>query len=377
MMLANYHHDKNYLFLPHEDKLYSFQDAIEEAKKYDTKLIGIKIRSLEELSHCNQFPIVVNLREKSRAPHSVLVTKINKRFVYYYDPAFGKKKEKWTYFAEKWTKQALIVEELTKVKCPFIPPTFVAQRDRFTLPILQLLSGLSLLSATYFIDKEFPIYLPIALFSGFVIFEMLFRQNLMGAMKRMDEILYTYSLVCPKEHYFTLYQDVEKLRYITFTKYQNVLYSCLVTTFLTFLLVINAKINAIYVLLSLLLALLEVIFIRPREKQKSEDIAKLEEEVKNAENEYQFNFFSKEARESSYKLGLSKSIFSYLNIAMMLMVIILVMAITDSVNITYVVFYLCASIFMKNEFTNIFMYSTTSEDFDSCKNKVVQSLKNE
>ena len=85
MMLANYHHDKNYLFLPHEDKLYSFQDAIEEAKKYDTKLIGIKVRSLEELSHCNQFPIVVNLREKSHAPHSVLVTKINKRFVYYYD----------------------------------------------------------------------------------------------------------------------------------------------------------------------------------------------------------------------------------------------------------------------------------------------------
>ena len=133
--------------------------------------------------------------------------------------------------------------------------------------------------------------------------------------------------------------------------------------------------NVIYILLSVLLAAIEVVYYQPYYKNKSEEIAEEERHVKNAQNEYEFNFYCKEAREKSYKIGIFKSIFSYVGIAILLVAIIIVMALTSTVNVTYVVFYLCISLFLKGEFSKIFIYSTTSDDFDSKKNKVIQRLK--
>ena len=374
MMLANYHHDRNYLFLPHEDRFYTFKEVIEEAKKYHTELIGVKISSTDELVKCDKFPIIVTMSNKT-GKHSVLLYRINRRNVYYYDPCLGKVKESLTSFSEKWTKSAIIVAESEKTTCPFIPPSFVAKKDKITLPIFQILSGLSLIFGTYFIDKEFPIFIPIALFAGFVIFELLFRQNLINAMKRMDDNFYSYSVRCEKSEYFDLYQSIEKYRFLALSSYSSYIYSSLIVVFMTFILVMNSKYNALYILMAILIALFDVAIYQPYFKAKNNEIVEQEENIKNAEDEYGFQHFAREARERSYKLSLSKSAFSYLSIALLLMTIILVMALSSTVNITYVVFYLCICIFLKDEFSKIFTFATTSEDFDSCKNKVVQKLK--
>ena len=374
MMLANYHHDRNYLFLPHEDRQFSYYDILKEAEKYHTTLLGVNIANVNELSKSRSFPIIVTIM-KNRFRHSVLLYRVNKKFVYYYDPACGKKKESLSTFASKWTKRAIIVDMFDKTPCPVIPPRYVAKRDRITLPIFQLLSGISLLAATYFIDKDFPIYLSILLFSSFVIFELLFRQNLINAMRRMDENLYSYKVKCPQHLYFGLYKDIEEYRYLALSIYPNVIYSSLIICFMIFVMIINSKFNVIYILLSVLLAAIEVVYYQPYYKNKSEEIAEEERHVKNAQNEYEFNYYCKEAREKSYKIGIFKSIFSYVGIAVLLVAIIIVMALTSTVNVTYVVFYLCISLFLKGEFSKIFIYSTTSDDFDSKKNKVIQRLK--
>ena len=374
ILLANYHKDKNYLFLPHEDRAYSYAEVVEEAKKYHTELVGVKIPNTEELARCDKFPIIVTLQQ-NKTKHSVVIYRISSQNVYYYDPCLGKRKEKLISFNEKWTKSAIIVTKSEKTSCPFIPPTFVAKKDKITLPILQILSGVSLMIGSYFIDKEFPIFIPIALFAGFVIFELLFRQNLINAMKRMDENFYTYEVKCDPHNYYALYQDVEQYRYQALSSYSSYIYSSLIIVFLTFILIMNSKYNALYVLIALFIALFDVMGYRPYFKAKNNEIVEQEENIKNAENGYEFQHYAREARERSYKLSLSKSVFSYLSIALLLMVIILVMAISNTVNVTYVVFYLCISIFLKDEFSKIFTFATTSEDFDSCKNKVMQNLK--
>ena len=62
MMLANYHHDKNYLFLKHEDKEYSFKELIDEAAKYNMELKGVKITDPFELTNNDTFPIIVVIK---------------------------------------------------------------------------------------------------------------------------------------------------------------------------------------------------------------------------------------------------------------------------------------------------------------------------
>ncbi len=144
MMLANYHHDKNYLFLPCENKSYSFYDLVNIASEYNTTLLGIKIGSAEELIHSKKFPFIATLNRKKGTKHSVLVLRVTRKYVYYFDPAIGKRKVAIEMFLEDWTNKALVMDSFTKTKCPKDFTDFVSKRDKISLPILQIFSGLSL-----------------------------------------------------------------------------------------------------------------------------------------------------------------------------------------------------------------------------------------
>lgn len=375
MMLANYHHDRNYLFLPHEDRPYNYREIISEAGKYNLKLLGIRIANYDELQKNSKYPLVVSINLKNGARHSVLLLKAGKKHVLYYDPANGKKKEIVESFVEKWTYYAIIVDKVEKTICPFAPPDFIARRDKVTLPLFQTLSGISLLVGTYFIDRNAYIFVPILAFSSFVVFEILFRQNLINAMRRMDNLINEYQIKLGKKTYFSFYETVEKYRYKSLSFFPNIVYSILIITFMVFILIMNSYYNFVYIIISASLSLLETLVFQPFYKNKSELISESENEIKQAQDDYEYQFFAKEARERAYQLGLAKTIFTYLSIAMLLIVTILVMAFSHIVNITYVVFFLCISIFLKNEFSKVFSFSTTSGDYDSLKNKVVQSIR--
>ena len=375
MMLANLHRDRNYLFLPHDDKPYSYKEIISEAEKYNTVLLGVKITDIEELKNNKKFPLIVTLNSKNKSKHSVLVYKITKKFIYYFDPAVGKQKEIFDNFEEKWTKTAIIASELTKTSCPLRAADFIAKKDKITLPILQLLSGLSLLVGSYFISKDSFVFIPILGFSFCIIFELLFRQNLINAMKRMDELIGTYSLRIEKEKYFDFYRNVERYRSQAFMFFPNVIYSFLIIVFFSFVLVMNDKINLVYIGLTMILGFIESLIYRPYFQRKKKEIEEQEHKIMTAQNEYELNFFAKETRESSYKLGLYDTAVHYVSLAVIALFVILIMALSKVVSVTYVVFYICVSMFIKGEFNKIFNFASGNEDFDSLKNKVIQSLK--
>ena len=100
-----------------------------------------------------------------------------------------------------------------------------------------------------------------------------------------------------------------------------------------------------------------------------------EEKVKNASNKYEFDFFSSEARNKAYKYGQVKMAMNYVSIGIMLISIILVMAISSVVDVTYVVFYLCASYLLKNEFKKIFTYPENQKELLTYKMRIINRLK--
>ena len=374
MILAHFHHDKNYLFISHEDRAYSYKELMVLSESFNLKLIGAKVTDTNEILKCRYFPVMVTLEVEEKVYHSVLLTKITKRKAYIYDPAVGKRVMTFSEFEEKWTKKMLMIDkgDITKIIDP--APDFIAKRDKFTLPLFQILSGLSLLIGTYFIDKNAYIFIPIALFSLFIVFELLFRDNLIKALRRMDDEINYYSL---KDgiSYHDFFIDSEKYRLKALAFYPNVIYSILISAFITFILIMNDYINLIYIGVAFITAMIEGVIIEPFFNKKANEISKDEEEIKNVKDEEEFKEKSKAVREKAYHISLIKTVSNYLGIGLLLITSIVIMAMSQIVSVTYIFFYLCISVFLRSNFIKMFLYSNESEIKDTYRAKIINYIK--
>jgi len=111
MLLANYHHDKNYLFLQCEDKPYSFMDLKKIAATYHMDVSGVRVEGSKELENNKQYPFIVTLEKKKGVKHSVLVLGMSRKYVKIYDPETGKRKILSEIFYGQWDRKALIVNK--------------------------------------------------------------------------------------------------------------------------------------------------------------------------------------------------------------------------------------------------------------------------
>lgn len=378
IMLANYHHDKNYLFLPCKDEPYSYSDLKAISSEYHMKTIGIKIGSFDELRKGLKFPFIVTLDKKKGAKHSVLLLGVSRKYIKVFDPEVGKRKIKVEDFYEMWDSRALIVDEEDlkheKVKCQQKFTDFIDKKDRFTLPIWQLLSGVSLMAGVYFLNKDSYFFIPIIFFALFIVFEIIFRKSLISALKRMDENFFSYEMVVDKSQYPEVYRNLEKYRYTALTIMPNLIYTLLISVFVTALLVMNGLINIVYISLALAIALLHVLVYKPYFKIKSNEISEQELAIKDADNQFQFHLTVDNAHKSAYQVALSNNVFNYLEIAVLLMSAITIMSVSGIVNIIYVVFYLCISVYLKDNFIKMFEYSTQSEEFDNLLAKLLRYI---
>ena len=375
ILLANYHHDKNYLFLPCKEGAYSFKELREISRQHHMETIGISIENVKELEQSKEFPFIVNLEKKKGFKHSVILLAVNKKYAKVFDPETGKRKISLEMFYTQWDKKALIVKReknYEPVKCETEVNDFIEKKDKITIPIWQLLSGVSLLVGVYFINANSYFFVPIIFLSLFLIFEILFRKNLISALKRMDANIFSYKMKAKKDDYFEVYRALEKYRYIALSIVPNFLYTILISITITAILVMNGVLNVIYIVLSLFLAILHVYVYMPYFKRKSNEILEQECEIKDVNNEFQFHVVIDKAHDAAYQLGLSKNAFTYLEIAVLLMSIITVMAVSGIVNIVYVIFYLCISVYLKDNFIKLLEYSTQTEDYDNQLAKLIQ-----
>ena len=89
MMLANLYHDENYLFLqdpfPRNEDV-SYFAIINEAKKYNLILAGVRLPDKEDIIKMDNLPAIVTIKQYDKS-HAVYLYKITKKFVYYFDPS--------------------------------------------------------------------------------------------------------------------------------------------------------------------------------------------------------------------------------------------------------------------------------------------------
>ena len=377
ILLANYHQDKNYLFLPCKDGPYNYKEIKEIASKHHMEMIAVKIKEESELFKSKDFPIIITLQTPSGARHSVLLLKVTSRYAKVFDPELGKRKIPLEMFLEQWDNTALVIQKHAhheKAKCEQKVSDFIDKKDKYTLPIWQLLSGISLLMGVYFVNKESYFYIPVIFFAMFLVFEIIFRKNLINALKRMDENYFSYEMVVNKEKYNEVYRVYEKYRYTALTIIPNLIYTLLISVAIISLLVMNGLVNIVYISLSLVVAIVHAVFYKPYFQTKSNEIAHQEKEIIDANNQFQFKSAIDKAHESSYMLALGGNLFSYLEIAVLLMAAITIMSVSHIVNVIYILFYLCVSVYLKDNFIKMFEYSSGVDDFNSLLAKLVHYI---
>ncbi len=368
MLLANYHHDKNYLFLKCEDKPYSFMDLKKIAQEYHMDVSGIRVERARELENNKGYPFIVTLEKRKGVKHSVLVLGMSRKYIKIYDPETGKRKILSEIFYSQWDRKALVVNKekgYQKIKCDIQINDFIDKKDKITIPIWQIISSISLAVGMYFINSNAYFFVPIIFLSLFIIFEIMFRKNLISAMQRMDDNIFNYQINAEKEQFYDFYRVMEKYRYVSLTIIPNLLYTVLISLFITSVLVMNSLTNIIYIFLALLLAIIHVYIYLPYQKNKHDEIADKEATIKDVQNQFHFRSVVNSAHESAYKLGLFRNSLTYIEVAALLMSIITVMAISHVVNITYVIFYLCISVYLKDNFIRLMQYSEQSEEYNN------------
>ena len=150
MLLANFHHDENYLFLSQNQKSneYSFLDLKKIAKD---NYINLKGYNIDDLSLIKKFPCI-GLIKINNVHHYILIEKINKRYIYYFDPFNGDKNAEIRDFMMIFTGNILVIDSGEIQKCQNY-----LKKEKNNYPIVALLFNffqLILLFLTSFIEDN-------------------------------------------------------------------------------------------------------------------------------------------------------------------------------------------------------------------------------
>ena len=115
MILANFHHDENYLFLKQNlnKKNYSFLELANIAKDHNLTLKGYECNDIFLLKKLPCITLVNNQKNN----HFVIIKKIKNNKIYLIDPLLGDKCILLKDFEKKWSKKVLLVEKVKKTKC--------------------------------------------------------------------------------------------------------------------------------------------------------------------------------------------------------------------------------------------------------------------
>lgn len=353
ILLANIHNDSNYLYLPEQKgSAYSFYDLKELANTYHLNLVGYKVSDdVLELKQLKT-PFIASICNET-SNHSILIYKVTKRRIYFIDPNYGKDKMSINDLFSKWDNNILEIYNYEKNRCPYKKIKSLSNTNKVTLSLIQLLAGLSFITAIFFMDKEVIIAIPISFFIMYGLIEIIKKCYLISIMKRMDDrYINAYEPTISKDYwnYYLAYNEMKKYS-LTFSS--RIIISTLSVAFLIAVTLINGLYNLFYIITPIIISLIQTFISEPLLKKLNRECLIVEETIKNS-NSGDYKKKVSLANQIAYKMTNISDITNYISTALILISIILIMIVTNNVSLTVGVFYLFIGIFIKENLISIF-----------------------
>lgn len=342
VLLANVNKDVNYLYLPNpkkEKEVYSYYELMEYASSLGFTLSAYLIKEKNELRLDDGLPMLFSTSTNSKA-HMLLVYKINKKYVYYFDPHFGKKKMEKKQFIEIWDGGLLKLDDFKKIPCPKKSKRLLSKKEELMMDIFEILASLCLTSGLCFINEKYPFYLPIIMFASFAIFEILLRSYCLYVYKKIDERTYNSELKVKKGRMKEFYLTLENNKKFEVSINLNSIYSVMSVVVIILFIAISGGYSLYYLFFGILFAFIDVMFISPYLAKKNLEIVELEENIDDDNIA-----LIKLAHDKAYRYGKVMLLYRYTVLGISLLGIVLIMALSGVISIPYIIFYLCINTF--------------------------------
>ena len=362
MLLAETHHDRNYLFIPQDEEHgpYSYDDLIDIARTYHVELEGFSVPEVGDIEKCQEFPFIATIKTLG-GPHAVLVYKRKGRRIYLLDPLDGKIDLSVDKFIKLWDGTLLKVREYVKTPCPYKEATPISSGQWFVLNFLQVLTAAAAIAGVFFISENVYIFLPIALFSLAVILEISVKSYSFAIMKSVDNFF--YEVVEPKEGEYTkTLRRFERYKHGLLTSLSNFIVTFIITMAFIFIVLSNDIKNFLLIAAPLLAASLEGLFYRPYLKRGFRNVGYLEEGLNSSEDYIDYREKVRILHGEAYKYGRVELFKRYIGLALYLAISVVLMAINGMVSFPYVIFYLCIQIMIYQCFKTLLDYPAKREE---------------
>lgn len=274
MLLAHVARDKSYLFIPKPVKRegYSVDDLVKIANEYDFKLESF---GCDDNYYVKMKTPCLTLIDKN---HVIMVKKVDKKHITFYDPAYGKTKLKRDNFLARWRQIVIEISDDTKPrKIPKYRQEILPKKMKIFDTIISSVSVAILVGTFYLLNDTLNAIFSLVILGLFATFQIIENFLIHREIYHFDK-----SYISP---FFYQVKNQNKLSYYEFIEFKrkyfslnrNLLSSVLIAILITFLLCLNDFKN-LFVLLALILVKIldNVLFGRVEEKKKKE-IAEYEE----------------------------------------------------------------------------------------------------
>ena len=358
IMLANINKERNFLYLqnPYDDNhCFSFLEIINIAKEYGLSLSGVNYKNKSDLKTCKNIPMLASISIGDKL-HLVYVYKINRFFVHYYDPFYGKKVVSFKKFTNLFSGYCLMINSYHKCITKIAFPMLIKFKEKIIMTILQIFSAVFCLFGLYFINENFPYYLCIISFLLFAVSEIVLRKYSMVVMEKIDERLAPSFENISKENIFEYFRITTEMKKEAITNCLGIVFAFLIATFITFLLVYSNYINIILVAVSLLCSFVSFYLLKPMMIKEEVEICVDEEKVKNSETFGEYRNILKTLNKRGSKYGMMVVREKYLRVFCCIISSIVVMLLSKNNDPSYAILLTVISYYLSTQFDYILCY---------------------
>ena len=376
MILATLNKDKEYLFLPQKEDhgLYSYTDLTKIGRDHGVNFSALKVLEKEGLVSCSSFPFIATLDTKSGNKHSVVVTKVKFKRVYFTDPKKGNTSMSFKKFIGLWDGTGLFVESFEKRPYPYEKCDQIKFSSKLILGLCQIISGALAVVGVYFIKDDTKIWVPALFLMGAIIMELVMRGITYGIMKKLDDYFFNEDRI-PKSgyrDYIERYEDYKRLALASPMRFIVILLFALA---LFAIVLLNDKRNLMLVIIPIVLAFLNALIIYPAFKERKREIAELEDELDFAKSSSDLRERMKVIHTKAYNYSYLDIAIRYIYAAFIVLTALLTMRLCGLSSFPYIIFYSCISLSLYKSVDELFSFGDKIQEFDMAKVKLSNVLK--
>lgn len=357
MLLAILNKNADYLYYSqiNTETSSTLRDLIKIAKKEGVILKSSRFIEKEDLfKEKPKCPFLLIIR-KDEGLHMILIRKITKNKIKVYDPNFGIYWLKKEALFKIWNGEILEVSNFKHgnfklKKLRVFPKPFIILTIGF-----QILSIVSLILATLFIDKNYSFLVSLSLFFGYIVFELIYQKIIISSLKYFDNCILVDNYLSKREDFKNYFEPMNKFKYLLVSTPLTLISSFFMLTFGCILLLINNYWSFIILISTFIVQIVFKYLDDKYFKNKRVDLENLEKTLFNSEIEKEDEFKDKvlKMNEETYEYVNFSNFKRYFLVFFTISMCLIYLGFTGNISINFLFFHFFLFAFMQEEFIKL------------------------